>query len=91
MYDGESWDNIIANHGEPLLRFKPSGHFTEKEKMFHDIPKECAVFDISKNHSSAVLIFTRYRDKWHVNYGERWIIRELLIQKGVLNIDKNDK
>lgn len=71
----EKEDEIIKQRGEPVLRFKPQGNFTEKERLQDDIPDECMVFRI--NHSSEYMVFAKYND-WVCNHGERWVIRELL-------------
>ena len=71
---------LVERYGEPILRFKPHGTFTEDEIMTGDIPEEISVFKIP--HVSEYMVLRKLNEnKWFANSGERWVIRELLFRR----------
>jgi len=88
----ETYEDIVAHYGEPLLRFKPEGDFkgfTEQQKR-EDVPEEIMVVSIKGQHISEVMVYARYGWGWAVNAGERYAIRHLLqITKDVPLVQNN--
>jgi len=68
-------EEILKHHGEPVLRFKPHGEFTEYDINIGNVPDEVMVVKI--DHVSEFMVFSYYNG-WVCNNGERWVIRELL-------------
>ena len=76
---GELLSEYTERYGEPILRFKPDrSRLTKLQVAFGEIPYECCVFKI--DHISEVMVVVRFSDvdEWHVNFGERAVIKELL-------------
>lgn len=72
-----TYKEILQKYGKPIMRFSPSGNFTKKEIMSEDIPDEIMIVKIK--HISEIMVYRKVgKNKWCANYGERWVIRELL-------------
>lgn len=82
-------NEIIAEYGDPVMRFVPSGDFTQDQIMECNMPKEIAVFRMPKHRVDEFIVFSRYgnEDNWTANSGERWVIRELLNAINGCNIE----
>jgi len=77
-YNYEKIEDVIKLLGEPIMRFKPTGDFSLKEKKFY-VPYECAIF--KTDHVSEIIVYCNRGDnEWYCNcpMGSRFVIRELL-------------
>lgn len=81
--EDRSFEFYKEHYGEPIFRALSDATFDER--MFGDVPYESCVFKL--NHCSKVMVVSRYGDKneWHANYGERFVVSELLRRAQVDN------
>lgn len=93
MKSYDTWEELISNYGEPVMRFKPQGfeHLSEYKKMHQDIGDEIAVFKLPDEYFEEYIVFSCHRKiEWYANSGQRLVIRELIniikTQTGLKNL-----
>lgn len=83
---GYKLQDLIKEYGKPVLQFKPKGNFTRNEIMNFSMPIECIVFNLPEYRKDEYIVYGRYyHNEWHVNEGERMVIRELLHRINYIN------
>ena len=77
----ETWDKISNSHGSLLARFEPVRPDNMTQDMRDEFPEEVAIFKIEDRYPGGLIVYSRWsksRDEWSCNTGERYAIRHLL-------------
>ncbi len=77
----ETWEKISESHGSLLIRFEPQRPDAMTQDMRDEFPEEIAIFKIDEKYPGGLIVYSRWskqRDEWQCNSGERYAIRHLL-------------